>query len=356
MTMKTVDGTNALDCPVLTDPTKQNEVYSYLENLKKDNAGWRRSVENIVGNLIRNHEEHFLLLQVVEDYLRKRYSQATIEEIEIIRTFLRNWMQKLASGTFVPSFLINKMGHIFSIVFSVDFPLRWPRFMQEVFLERGFPHQSNVHFYLKTLISIDQEVVDRDIERSKRAFDRNTKIKDAMRELCIKDCAESWWQILENPNLSADHSLVFDVVAAYIDWIDLELVATERFVPLLIKGLSNNESSEAAVRAVEGLVQKDGEGEDEIHFHDYRKQLRQLINPIGTKRVQLVVEPIEQMVSQVLLAGTASNIRLVESVVQLVYALSEMIPSTFTQQTKEKRRMACSCHATTLGFIASDTS
>ncbi|CAJ0936259.1 unnamed protein product, partial [Mesorhabditis belari] len=454
MTMKTVDGTNALDCPVLTDPTKQNEVYSYLENLKKDNAGWRRSVENIVGNLIRNHEEHFLLLQVVEDYLRKRYSQATIEEIEIIRTFLRNWMQKLASGTFVPSFLINKMGHIFSIVFSVDFPLRWPRFMQEVFLERGFPHQSNVHFYLKTLISIDQEVVDRDIERSKELFDRNTKIKDAMRELCIKDCAESWWQILENPNLSADHSLVFDVVAAYIDWIDLELVATERFVPLLIKGLSNNESSEAAVRAVEGLVQKgmpaqkklsltsalleviksnslievkedsdeddldrignlialighqliivnsqqlipialrllndenpeiseividflrvyvmlirssaeqehvatmaqivntalrrytmpselnpDGEGEDEIHFHDYRKQLRQLINPIGTKRVQLVVEPIEQMVSQVLLAGTASNIRLVESVVQLVYALSEMIPSTFTQQTKEK--------------------
>lgn len=39
-------------------------------------------------------------------------------------------------------------------------------------------------------------------------------------------------------------TLTLEVVGAYVDWIELELVANDRFVPLLIRSLSDSETSE----------------------------------------------------------------------------------------------------------------
>ncbi|CAJ0558578.1 unnamed protein product, partial [Mesorhabditis spiculigera] len=83
-------------------------------------------------------------------------------------------------------------------------------------------------------------------------------------------------------------------------------------------------------------LEPDGEGEDEIKFHEYRTQLRSLINPIGTRRPQLVVEPVEQMVAQVLSSGKTMNIRQVEATIQLVYSLADMIPANFPNTAKDK--------------------
>ncbi|GMS95593.1 hypothetical protein PENTCL1PPCAC_17768 [Pristionchus entomophagus] len=239
----------------LNDPTKQSQIYKYVEALKGDESGWKKAVENIVTNDLRSVEECFIMLQVVEDYVNTRYAMADESSTIFIKQFLSHILRKNGEED-IPAFLVNKMAQIFALVFAVDFPSRWPNFMQEVFLSSGMEDTRAIQFYLKTLLAIDSEVVDRDIQRSADVFDRNTKIKDAMRDLCMNDCVRSWHHILKEITDIWTQSLVLDVIGVYVDWIDIELVANEEFVPLLVDRLTHPCTTEAAQRAVCGLMSK----------------------------------------------------------------------------------------------------
>lgn len=57
-------------------------------------------------------------------------------------------------------------------------------------------------------------------------------IKDGMREQCIPNLVESWFQILQtyqqsHPELTCQ---CLEVVGAFVSWIDLNLIANDRSV------------------------------------------------------------------------------------------------------------------------------
>lgn len=77
--------------------------------------------------------------------------------------------------------------------------------------------------------------------------------------------------IQDSVNDATAQCLCLDVVSAYVDWIDLELVANDVFVPIVIARLANKETLEvcfflpfhyklnafkSAIRAITGLIQK----------------------------------------------------------------------------------------------------
>lgn len=252
----TLNGNLFANSVSLSDPTKQDQLYHYLQALKVDENGWRKSTDSIMANNSFTDEEHFLLLQVIEDYLTRRYSEADANSVLCIRNLLSHWIQKLSTRADQPVFLINKMAHIFSLVFAADFPERWPTFIDDLFLSQGLDTIPLVVFYLKTLLAIDSEVVDRDIQRNKQSFDRNTKIKDFMRDLCVPQIVKSWWTILERCSDVTAQCLCLDALAVFVDWIDVDLIANDLFVQLVISRLGNKELSEAAVRAVSALIFK----------------------------------------------------------------------------------------------------
>lgn len=81
----------------------------------------------------RSPEEQFLLLQVIEDYLNKRYHSSSQGDVSVIRTFLLHYTKNSRSSTVdQPAFLTNKMAHIFSLVFAADFPERWSSFFNDL--------------------------------------------------------------------------------------------------------------------------------------------------------------------------------------------------------------------------------
>lgn len=56
------------------------------------------------------------------------------------------------------------------------------------------------------------------------------QLKDAMREACLNDLAEAWYNLLRayqsaNPDLAA---AVLNTVERYVNWIDVGLVVNER--------------------------------------------------------------------------------------------------------------------------------
>ena len=89
--------------------------------------------------------------------------------------------------------------------------------------------------------------------------ERNTKIKDHIRDTCVTELVDSWFQILVGGNLvfwynnevevsltvffimfcmqktyensvSSITCLCLDIIGAYIEWIDIGLIANDRFI------------------------------------------------------------------------------------------------------------------------------
>uniref|UniRef100_A0A8K9XKV9 Exportin-T n=1 Tax=Oncorhynchus mykiss TaxID=8022 RepID=A0A8K9XKV9_ONCMY len=87
---------------------------------------------------------------------------------------------------------------------------------------------------------------------------RNTLIKDGMREQVIPSLVESWYQILgayqqSHPEITCQ---CLEVVGAYVSWIDLNLIANDRFVNLLLSQMSVEDLREEACDCLYEIVCK----------------------------------------------------------------------------------------------------
>lgn len=81
---------------------------------------------------------------------------------------------------------------------------------------------------------------------------RNTLIKDTMREQCIPSLVESWFQILQtyqrsHPELTCQ---CLEVVGAYVSWIDLNLIANDRWVLAVFSAVGGGSRSELCLLQV----------------------------------------------------------------------------------------------------------
>ncbi|VDN55707.1 unnamed protein product [Dracunculus medinensis] len=215
------------------------ELYEYIESLKSDPNG--------------NVEEHFILLHVLEIYLSNIYPNDASDQ-DVIKLWMMNWMDKLCSLE-NPYYLCNKMAQLFALVFAADFPTRWPDFIHEIFLQK-LNCAASVEFFLRTLIALDAEVVDQDINRTKLMLDRNAQIKDAMREYCINDIAGTWINFLNVSSGVKIRELCLEVITCYVDWIDIHLVVNDATIPLIIACAQSEETSEAATHALCAIIEK----------------------------------------------------------------------------------------------------
>lgn len=93
------------------------------------------------------------------------------------------------------TFIRNKAAQIFALIFVRDYPKRWPNFFTDLLQTLPLGSQA-VDLYIRVLLAIDSEVVDREIVHSKEEADRNTLIKDHMRESCVEALVDSWYHIL----------------------------------------------------------------------------------------------------------------------------------------------------------------
>ena len=88
-----------------------------------------------------------------------------------------------------------------------------------------------VDMFYRILKAVDSEVVDREIPHTAIEAERNTMIKDAMRETAVVDLVENWYQTIlrfesQRPDIVC---MCHEVIGAYISWIDISLIANDRF-------------------------------------------------------------------------------------------------------------------------------
>ncbi|XP_071960983.1 exportin-T-like isoform X2 [Antedon mediterranea] len=262
-----------------TDPHQQAQVLGYFEQLKLSPDGWKHCGETLLKGTA-DENVSFFCFQVLEHFISNRFRASTPEDQQHLRQVLLSWLQlKVTSEGQEKNFIKNKVAQLFSLVFIYDFPAGWPTFFSTLLQVLQLGHKS-VDMYLRILLAIDSEVVDREIVHTPEEAQRNTLLKDEMRVRCVNDLVESWYQILEtyestHPELACD---CIEVIGLYVSWIDIGLIANDRFVSKLLNYLGIDVLRESACDCLHDIINK---GMDPIMKTELIESLMKVLEEIG---------------------------------------------------------------------------
>ncbi|XP_051974310.1 exportin-T [Xyrauchen texanus] len=240
------------------DARYRQRALAYFEQLKESLDGWEVCAEALSKGVYRDDHVKFFCFQVLEHQIKFRHGSLTAAQQQLIRETLMKWLQgQLMNVQPEMPFIRNKAAQVFALTFVTEYLTLWPKFFFDILALVGV-NPNGIDIYLRTLMAIDAEVVDRDILHSPEETRRNTLIKDAMREQCIPALVESWFQIMQT--YQHTHSELtcqcLEVVGAYVSWIDLNLIANDRFVNLLLSHMSMEELREEACDCLFEIVNK----------------------------------------------------------------------------------------------------
>ncbi len=89
-------------------------------------------------------------------------------------------------------------------------------------------------------MAVDQDIISLDVPRSAEEAKQSMHFKDSMRERALADIADAWCRLLAAYSGPAPDAAaaVLETVQRYVHWIDIGLVANDRFVPLLFNALN----------------------------------------------------------------------------------------------------------------------
>lgn len=236
----------------------RNRALAYFEQLKQSDNGWKLCAEAITQGVYENDHIKFFCFQVLEHFINERYVTADPADQQLLKQTLMTWLHVQTVATQEEkSFVRNKAAQLFSLMFIHDYPHKWPTFFTDL-LQMLQVGEAAVDMYLRVLLAIDTEVVDREIIHTQEETLRNNQLKDDMRERCIQDLVNSWFQILKNYEVSNPElaCLCLEVVGVYVSWIDISLIANERFVGLLLHHLSIDVLRESACDCFHEIIDK----------------------------------------------------------------------------------------------------
>ncbi|KAI1301918.1 Exportin-T [Halotydeus destructor] len=209
----------------LVQSDMQKEALNYYESLTSDPNGWKLCSTALVNEPNLNESRAFFCLLVIENYVKTRYQSDTAENQAALRQFVFSWF---TSTTFSSAYILNKYAVIVDEVFLVDFPAnRWGTFFHDFLVL--CQTQKHCDLFLRILLQINVDVADREIPRSPKENERNNLIKDMMRQACLLELAQFWFNIINTyreTNQPLVH-LVLEVIGAYVAWIDISLITND---------------------------------------------------------------------------------------------------------------------------------
>eukprot|EP00047_Mylnosiga_fluctuans_P005282 m.239560 g.239560 ORF g.239560 m.239560 type:complete len:968 (+) comp13498_c0_seq1:141-3044(+) len=241
-----------------TPPQHRQQAMALFDQYKYSPDAWVMCAQKFIGAFYQQELTQAACVQVIEAVVQTRYDNLDEPHQNFVRELLRAWLRERPAAAATPVTIVNKMAHLFAIVFVHEFPTKWPAFFTEI---TAMVNMSPVaaDIFLRIMLAIDEEVVDRDIERSAAVNARNTALKDSMRLGAMPAICDAWKAVFAYE--AAQPALVGTCLRAmslYVSWIDLGLVANDGFLAPVFSYLNSgvNELRVGACELVSALVNK----------------------------------------------------------------------------------------------------
>lgn len=236
--------------------TNQEYLLAYFEQLKNSNEGLQLSSDLLARNVYSDCKVKFFLLQVLEHHIKTRYSVLSGEEAQMLKLWLMEWLKKCCSSE-EKTFVQKKTAQILCLLFLQEYPSKWLSFFKDIIALLSYGVKGS-EMYLRILLAIDEEVVARHIQPSGMEMERNTKIKDTMRVHCVAELVDSWYSLLKLHDQSNAEitCLCLEVIGAFVSWIDIDLIANEKFVGIILRYLKDELRRESACDCFHEIINK----------------------------------------------------------------------------------------------------
>ena len=122
--------------------------------------------------------------------------------------------------------------------------------------------------FVRVLKTVDEEIACREAQTELQQRARNTQIKDRMREQCMPQLVDTCLNIVESASADTAHVPLarscLDVLSTFTWWVDLSLIACDRFLALLAKFLSNEDLRISAANNLHAIVCKQMQPEEKM--------------------------------------------------------------------------------------------
>ncbi|XP_044496350.1 exportin-T-like [Mangifera indica] len=249
------------------DSELKSQAVSFCQQIKGKPLICAICIEKLY--LCRLVQVQFWCLQTLYEVIKVKYTLMSVEEKNLIRKSVfsmtcyeffhdnKSSVRVLES----PPFIRNKLAQLLVTLIYFEYPLIWP----SVFVD-FLPHLSKgtvvIDMFCRLLNSLDDELITLDYPRTSEEIAVAGRVKDAMRQQCVKQIVIAWYEIVtmyRNSDFEVCTS-VLDCMRRYISWIDINLVVNDAFIPLLFELILGDGLSEqfrgAAVRCVLAVVSK----------------------------------------------------------------------------------------------------
>ncbi|GIL47531.1 hypothetical protein Vafri_4333, partial [Volvox africanus] len=217
------------------NPQLKEQASSFINDIKRSTECWRLCVERFSASPYS--EVKFWCLQTLHELIRTSYGALAAADKGKIRTALMTWVQRDCNTQQQPltPFLRNKVAQCLVAVLQYEYPGCWPTFFHDLIAAMA-QGEGVVDMFCRVLLSVDEDIVSLDIPRSQDESRLSMHVKDSMREHSLGELAAAWYRLAagyrdKNPELAAQ---VLATMGRYISWIDINLVANDKFLPLLL--------------------------------------------------------------------------------------------------------------------------
>jgi exportin-T len=268
---------------------EHQKLLQEFENVKESENGWKDCAQLLVSDQVMNDQTKFFCMQIIEAYLKNRYIKSSQEEQVLLKQFMSTWLQmQTTRKANEKNFITRKAAQIFSLVSLIDFPNRWPTFFNDLMATSSWS-DGNADFYLKCLLAIDSEIVDRELPRTQEEMNTITFYKDSIRTHCMNLLVDSWFQLLkEHCNKNATITCqTLEVIGAYIRWIEINLVVNDRFVEFFSFALGHVDLRETTCACLEEIINKGMDTDAKLKLIDY----------LWTNVIQVHANALEQQIN-----------------------------------------------------------
>ncbi|GJS35095.1 exportin-T [Tanacetum coccineum] len=222
----------------------KSQALAYCQQIKSNNANTICSI--CIDRLCFSTyvQVQFWSLQCLHDVLRARYATMSSEEKVFVRKSIfalvcyenvgdGNTSVKVLDG---PGYVKNKLAQVLVCLIYFEYPVIW----SSVFVD-FIPNLSKgavvIDMFCRVLNVLDDELISQDYPRSVEEGAVSVRVKDAMRQQCVGQIVNVWYEIVSVYRNSDSEmcAFVLDTMRRYISWIDIGLIANNTFLPLLFE-------------------------------------------------------------------------------------------------------------------------
>ena len=281
-----------------SDQALKAQAYEFLNQLRSEPQGWQVCLSLSIRDPRPSEVVRLVALDVVSNAIQM--DQLGLQGRATIRDGLMLYIRNIyGAGKGVnlqldPTSIQNKITQSLTYLFVTMYPEEWTTFFSDILSLIGGSGSSRkenhagVVLYLRTLISVHDEIADVMVSKSADEQRRHTDLKDLVRQRDAGMIASSWQEVLSEWRSRDDTvtELCLGAIGRWVSWTDISLVVNQTLLNMLFELVSSPQHAspkrrDAAIETFIEILGKKMSASDKLNLIEFlkiRDVVSQLVN------------------------------------------------------------------------------